>query len=196
MHLLGHCIDAGRGLVLAVVNKWDGIEADERGGSKSELGRRLQFAAYAETHFISALHGSAWGIQVDQRRLPIRHPQAEHQYPDPYSRGRGIRPPAAHDRRPPHQKLRYAHAGRQEPAVDYYHGNQTDNVPNSYQRYLEKPSGVSWNWSAPRCASSFAPVKIPSLTSATKLTGRQVQPQTAIDGARQKHEKSRKAKKR
>ena len=60
MHLLGHCIEAGRGLVLAV-NKWDGIAHEQRDWIKSELGRRLQFADYADSHYISALHGTGVG---------------------------------------------------------------------------------------------------------------------------------------
>ena len=35
LHLLGQCIDAGRALVIAL-NKWDGIEADERDWIRSE----------------------------------------------------------------------------------------------------------------------------------------------------------------
>ena len=36
LHLLGQCIEAGRALVIAL-NKWDGIEADERDWIRSEL---------------------------------------------------------------------------------------------------------------------------------------------------------------
>jgi GTP-binding protein len=35
-------------------------------------------------------------------------------------------------------KLRYAHAGGQNPPLIVIHGNQTAKVPNSYRRYLEK----------------------------------------------------------
>ena len=35
-------------------------------------------------------------------------------------------------------KLRYAHAGGQNPPLIIIHGNQTGKVPVSYQRYLEK----------------------------------------------------------
>ena len=40
LHLLGQCIEAGRGLVVAL-NKWDGMESDERERVKVELQRRL-----------------------------------------------------------------------------------------------------------------------------------------------------------
>ena len=35
-------------------------------------------------------------------------------------------------------KLRYAHAGGQNPPVIVVHGNQIDQVPSNYVRYLEK----------------------------------------------------------
>jgi GTP-binding protein len=34
-------------------------------------------------------------------------------------------------------KLRYAHAGGQNPPIIVIHGNQTDSVPEHYKRYLE-----------------------------------------------------------
>jgi GTPase len=138
MHLLGHCIDAGRGLVLAV-NKWDGIEPEQRDWIKKELSRRLQFADYADTHFISALHGTGVGHlyrsvnaayrsatrKLNTNALTRILEGAVHDHPPPMVNNRRI-------------KLRYAHAGGQNPPLIVIHGNQTGRVPNSYQRYLEK----------------------------------------------------------
>ncbi len=137
MHLLGHCIEAGRALVIAV-NKWDGIEADQRDWIKSELQRRLQFASFADTHFISALHGSGVGLlyksitaahrsatgKLNTNQLTRILESAVFDHPPPMVNGRRI-------------KLRYAHAGGQNPPLIVIHGNQTGNVPASYQRYLE-----------------------------------------------------------
>ncbi len=47
------------------------------------------------------------------------------QHPPPMVNGRRI-------------KLRYAHAGGRNPPRVIVHGNQTDRVPDSYRRYLEK----------------------------------------------------------
>ncbi|MGB1141031.1 MAG: ribosome biogenesis GTPase Der, partial [Halioglobus sp.] len=135
MHLLGHSIDAGRGLVLAV-NKWDGIEADQRDWIKAELDRRLKFAEYADTHYISALHGTGVGhlyksingaYESATRKLNTNNltkilEGAVYDHAPPMINGRRI-------------KLRYAHAGGQNPPLVVIHGNQTGNVPNSYQRY-------------------------------------------------------------
>ena len=138
MHLLGHCIEAGRGLVIGV-NKWDGLDPDAREQIKSELDRRLQFADYADTHFISALHGTGVGhlyrsidaahrsatrkLNTNQLTRILEDAVASHA------------PPMVNGRR---IKLRYAHAGGRNPPLIVIHGTQTDSIPSSYQRFLEK----------------------------------------------------------
>ncbi|MCP5200713.1 MAG: ribosome biogenesis GTPase Der [Gammaproteobacteria bacterium] len=135
--LLGMVVESGRALVV-VVNKWDGLDADQRQRIKSELDRRLRFATFAEIHFISALHGSGVGELFgavdaaaaaalrthktgDLTRL-LEAALAAHQ--PPLVRGRRI-------------KLRYAHMGGLNPPTIVIHGNQVDALPGSYQRYLE-----------------------------------------------------------
>ncbi|MEH6550980.1 MAG: ribosome biogenesis GTPase Der [Pseudomonadales bacterium] len=137
MHLLGYVIESGRALVV-VVNKWDGIEDDQREWIKRELDRRLKFLDYAETHFISALHGSGVGdlyksvehaYQAATRKLSTPHltrilEDAVANHNPPMINGRRI-------------KLRYAHAGGSNPPIIVIHGNQVGQVPDSYKRYLE-----------------------------------------------------------
>lgn len=138
MHLLGHCIDAGRGLVLAV-NKWDGIASEQRDWMKSELKRRLVFADFADTHFISALHGT--GVGHLYKSIDAAHDSATRKLnTNMLTR---ILAGAVLDHAPPmingrRIKMRYAHAGGQNPPIIVIHGNQTGKVPTSYQRYLEK----------------------------------------------------------
>ena len=138
LHLMGMAIEAGRALVLAI-NKWDGMEADDKNWLKSELERRLRFVDFADIHFISALHGTGVGHlyasieraytaatdKLGTNRLTriLQGAVSEHQ--PPMVRGRRI-------------KLRYAHAGGQNPPVIVIHGNQTEEVPSHYTRYLEK----------------------------------------------------------
>ncbi|MDG2460574.1 MAG: ribosome biogenesis GTPase Der [Luminiphilus sp.] len=138
LHLLGQCIDAGRALVIAL-NKWDGIEPDEREWIRSELKRRLQFIDYADIHFISALHGSGVGKlygsvhsahdaatrSLSTPRLTRILEDAVASHPPPMINGRRV-------------KLRYAHAGGQNPPIVIVHGTQTEALPASYKRYLEK----------------------------------------------------------
>ncbi len=138
LHLVGHVLEAGRALVLAV-NKWDGLARDERARVKSELERRLAFLDFARPHFISALHGSGVGElfgAIDRaaasatRKMPtplltrlLQEAVAAHA--PPLVRGRRI-------------KLRYAHQGGQQPPVVVIHGNQADQLPDSYRRYLTR----------------------------------------------------------
>ena len=135
-HLLGHCLEAGRGLVIAV-NKWDQVEGNTGSPILDELERRLRFFEYARIHRISAQEGTGLGKlmrSVDRawnaanRDLPtpaltrVLQDALEHHCP-PSIRGRRI-------------KLRYAHQGGTNPPCVVIHGNQTDSVPDSYTRYL------------------------------------------------------------
>lgn len=136
LHLLGFVVDEGRSLVIAV-NKWDGLESSERERVKYELGRRLQFVDYASLLFISALHGTGVGelfkpirkayesasrdLSTPELSRILEQAVSEHQ--PPLVRGRRI-------------KLRYAHQGGRNPPTIVIHGNQTKDLPASYQRYL------------------------------------------------------------
>jgi GTP-binding protein len=138
LHLMGYAIESGRALVIAV-NKWDGLEQDQRDRLKQELKRRLRFVEFADVHYISALHGtgvghlyksilSAYRAATDPlttHRLTTILEDAVNDHPPPLVRGRRV-------------KLRYAHAGGRNPPVIVIHGSQTDDVPRHYSRYLEK----------------------------------------------------------
>ena len=137
LHLLGFVLDSGRGVVLAV-NKWDGMDEDQKRIVKEELKRRLGFLNYARIHMISAKHGTGVGHLYDSveeayksateklstNRLTrvLEDAVKEHQ------------PPMVHNRR---IKLRYCHAGAMNPPTIIIHGNQTERVPAAYRRYLE-----------------------------------------------------------
>ena len=138
LHLLGQVVDSGRAVVVGI-NKWDGLTADQKDKIKKELDRRLQFIDFAEIHFISALHGTGVGHlyesvekayesatrQLQTRMLTTILEGAVHDHSPPMISGRRI-------------KLRYAHPGGQNPPIIVIHGNQTEKVPSSYTRYLEK----------------------------------------------------------
>ncbi|MCB1703733.1 MAG: ribosome biogenesis GTPase Der [Halioglobus sp.] len=175
MHLLGHCMDKGRSLVLAV-NKWDGIDSDQRDWIKSELDRRLRFAEYADMHYISALHGTGVGHlyksinsayasatrKLNTNALTRILEAAVFDHPPPMVNGRRI-------------KLRYAHAGGQNPPLIVIHGNQTGSVPNSYQRYLEKVYRRELELAGTPVRIEFRTSENPFAEKRNKLTQRQVQ---------------------
>ncbi|OOZ42200.1 ribosome biogenesis GTPase Der [Solemya pervernicosa gill symbiont] len=134
--LAGHAVDSGRAMVVAV-NKWDGLASDERDWIKRELERKLMFLDFADTHFISALHGSGVGNLFDSIQdayesatRKLNTPDLTRILEDAVS---AHQPPLVKGRR---IKLRYAHQGGQNPPLIVVHGNQTAAVPDSYQRYL------------------------------------------------------------
>ena len=134
--LLGFVMDEGRALVVAI-NKWDGLDADKRDEVKRELDLKLPFLDFAKSHFISALHGTNVGHLFDSVKRAYACATRHFSTPEltrlleaavlahqpPLVRGRRI-------------KLRYAHQGGRNPPTIVIHGNQTEQVPNSYKRYL------------------------------------------------------------
>lgn len=136
LSVLGSVIECGRSLVIAV-NKWDGLQPELRADMRRQIDRRLEFADFAKTHYISALHGTGVGEMFDTIDIawrsahvdvPTKHltdllERALERHSPPLVRGRRI-------------KLRYAHFGGKNPPTIVIHGSQTDEVPESYRRYL------------------------------------------------------------
>ncbi len=136
LHLLGEVLAQGRALTL-LINKWDGLSIEQRDKVREDLDRRVSFLDFAETHYISALHGSGVGdlFAVAQRayesamrslptpRLTQLLQEAVVMHQPPMVRGRRI-------------KLRYAHQGGKNPPVIVVHGNQVSRLPGDYKRYL------------------------------------------------------------
>ena len=138
LHLLGFIIDSGKALVIAV-NKWDGLPDDQKEQVRQELSRRLQFVQFAKIRFISALKGSGVGAlfkdimqAYKSATQVISTPQVTRLLQDLVAKHT---PPLVNGRR---IKMRYAHAGGQNPPVIVIHGNQLESLPDSYKRYLAK----------------------------------------------------------
>ncbi len=134
--LAGHIIESGRALVVAV-NKWDGLESEYRDQIRAQIDRKLGFLDFAAVHKVSALHGSGVGLLLDE--VDRAYANATRDLPTPeLTRLLGAavmehQPPLVHGRR---IKLRYAHQGGRNPPIIVIHGNQTDEVPEAYRRYL------------------------------------------------------------
>jgi GTP-binding protein len=134
--LFGMAAERGRALLIAV-NKWDGIPSDKREEIRTGLDLKLPFLDFAPVHFISALHGTGVGelirgvahaYDASMREMPTPEltrvlEDAIVQHQPPLVRGRRI-------------KLRYAHQGGRNPPVIVVHGNQINQVPDAYRRYL------------------------------------------------------------
>lgn len=136
--LLDLAIEEGRGLIICA-NKWDGLTAEDREQVKKQLLYRLRFAHFAPRHFISALHGSGVGNLfpiIDQVYDSVNTELSTTDLSDILQRAiRSHEPPLVKGRR---IKLRYAHCGGHRPLKVVIHGNQTEELPLSYQRYLSK----------------------------------------------------------
>lgn len=134
--LSGHILESGRALVV-VINKWDGLESEQREWVKDELERKLPFLDFADKRFVSALHGSGVGTLlgvVDDAYANATRKLATPELTRILERAvEEHQPPLVHGRR---IKLRYAHQGGQNPPIIVIHGNQTQAVPDSYRRYL------------------------------------------------------------
>jgi GTP-binding protein len=134
--LAGHVVEAGRALVVAI-NKWDGLDAEQRSRIRDDYRRRLGFLDFAEVHRISALHGSGVGLLLEAADSAYANAMRDLSTPlltrlleDAVQ---AHQPPLVQGRR---IKLRYAHQGGRNPPIIVIHGNQTDALPAAYRRYL------------------------------------------------------------
>ena len=75
--VLGHVLDAGRALVIAV-NKWDGQSTYQREQTMKMLERKLAFAEWAERVTISAKHGT--GLRELFKAIHRAHASATHEF--------------------------------------------------------------------------------------------------------------------
>ena len=137
LHLLGFVLETGRAVVIAI-NKWDGMKEEERKKVKEELGRRLEFINFARIHMISAKHGTNVGHlyeSIDEAYECATRKLSTNQLTRILEDATKIhQPPMVRNRR---IKLRYCHAGAMNPPTIIIHGNQTNEVPSAYKRYLE-----------------------------------------------------------
>jgi GTP-binding protein len=138
LHLVQYAVDAGAGLIIAV-NKWDGLSREEKDSVRRELDRRLEFVPWASRQNLSALHGTGVGhlwplirrvhaagrLSVSPARLTELLNRLTAAHPPPAVRGRPV-------------KLRFAQKVGEHPPHIVIHGSQTEAVPKSYLRYLEK----------------------------------------------------------
>lgn len=136
LRLIDFILEAGRSLVIAI-NKSDGLSTEQRKVVTKDIDRKLEFVRFADILNISALHGTGIrelfrGIntafkhaitRISTPKLSRILEDIVRQHAPPMVRGRRI-------------KLRYAHMGGVCPPIIVIHGNQTADLPESYQRYL------------------------------------------------------------
>ena len=136
-HIAGFILESGRALVVAI-NKWDGLDGDERDWITREFERKLRFLSFAKVHHISALKGH--GIKALMKSVHEAHAAAFIKLSTP-KLTRELHA-AVEQQPPPRQgifrpKMRYAHQGGQNPPLVIVHGSGLDGVSASYRRSLE-----------------------------------------------------------
>lgn len=136
LRLMDFILEAGRALVVAI-NKSDGLTADQRKIILKDIDMKFGFVKFVDVINISALHGTGIrelfrGINTAYRHATTKVAtskltriliEAVQQHVPPMVQGRRI-------------KLRYAHMGGIVPPIIVIHGNQTSDLPETYQRYL------------------------------------------------------------
>lgn len=136
LHILGHALDAGAGVLLAA-NKCDALSAPQLRRAEAAMRRRLGFAPWVPVAAIAAATGRgvaallpaaarihrAGAFDVKTSALNRVLVAAVQDNPPPAVRSRRI-------------KLRYAHKAGAHPPALIVHGSQADALPASYLRYL------------------------------------------------------------
>lgn len=172
--MAGHILEAGRALVV-VINKWDGLESDERDKIREDMQRKLPFLDFATWRFVSALHGSGVGTLLAKAEQAYRNAMRKLSTPEltriledcvmehqpPLVKGRRI-------------KLRYAHQGGKNPPLIVIHGNQADQTPTAYKRYLTNRFRKVFDFSGTPIRLEFRTGENPYEGRKNKLTARQV----------------------
>jgi len=136
LHLIGYVLEAGRALILTI-NKWDGMDDYQKELIHKGIDKQLPFVRFAETFFISALHGS--GVGKLYEAIDRAYASATKKYSTSdltrllEKAVQSHQPPLVNGRR---IKLRYAHQGGMNPPRIIVHGNQISKVPSVYKRYL------------------------------------------------------------
>ena len=137
IHLLGLTLAIGRP-VLVVANKIDLLSKQDRENLESKINRKLKFASYIKLHYISA---------KNQRGLKKLLKLTDTIYKESLrdldtSIINKILKSALYNQQPAmsgrfRPKLRYAHSGGKNPPRIIIHGNNLNQIQDSYTRYLE-----------------------------------------------------------
>lgn len=138
LRLLRFATDSGKSLLI-VVNKCDNLNQYDREQLKKELKARLKYIGYAEFYFISALKGR--GVNPLINDIEKAYDSATRKF------ATSILNRILSDLVTKHQpkmvngrriKMRFAHFAGVLPPTIVIHGNQVDELPESYRRYLVK----------------------------------------------------------
>ncbi len=137
MHLIDYVIQAGKAMVIAF-NKCDLLNDDDKKMIKNKIELRMPFQCFYEIRFISALKG--FGMRQLWTDIKAAYLASKQKHATSFltrvlqNAITTHQPPLVHGRR---IKLRFAHMGGLQPPTVVVHGNQVDDLPDSYKRFLK-----------------------------------------------------------
>ncbi len=176
MHLLGLVHKNARAIVI-VLNKWDHLSEDHKKMVKTEFSRRMPAFAWIPLVYTSALHGSGLSDLMDRVDLVYDAATKEletNQLTEVLKEAYNAHQPTLVQGRL--TKLKYAHAGGQNPQRIVIHGTRTDALSASYKKYLEKQFRNAFNLrGAPivlQFRSSKNPYKVRKVKNRSSKTNR------------------------
>ena len=137
IHLLGLALALGRPAIIAA-NKLDLLSKKQKEDLKENIHRKLRFASFLETQFISAKEGKGVNVLIKLAEKAYLSSVRELQTPILNK----ILKVALQRQHPPmsgrfRPKLRYAHAGGKNPPTIILHGNNLKLIGDSYKKFLE-----------------------------------------------------------
>ena len=137
IHLLGLALALGRPVIIAA-NKLDLLSKKQNEDLKENIHRKLRFASFLETQFISAKEGKGINVLIKLAEKAYLSSVRELQTPilnKILKVALQRQPPPMSGRFRP--KLRYAHAGGKNPPTIILHGNNLKLIGDSYKKFLE-----------------------------------------------------------
>ena len=180
--LIGLILERGRALTIGI-NKWDKLTLRKRSDLREALDRKLPFLDFAETHFISALHGSnifdllnSAARAADSAQRDLATPRLNEVLREAIS---AHPPPVVRRHR---VKLSYAHQGGKRPPTIVIHGNQTALLAGSYRRYLIKRFRRAFGLKGTPIRLELRTGRNPFQGRRNRLTPRQVRKRNRIRG--------------
>ncbi len=127
----------GRAIVIAI-NKWDGLDRAEKTRIEAAMELKFPFMHHIEVLHLSAKYGTAVGNLLpmvkrafDSTFYDFNTAQLNRMLEQAVER---TAPPLRHGRR---IKIKFGHQAGKNPPVIVLHGNQVDQLPKTYIRYLQ-----------------------------------------------------------
>lgn len=129
--------EMGRAIVIAI-NKWDGLDRAQKAQIEAAIELKFPFMHHIEVLHLSAKYGTAVGNLMpmvkrafDSTFFDFNTAQLNRMLEKAVEH---TAPPLRHGRR---IKIKFAHQAGKNPPVIVLHGNQVDQLPKTYLRYLQ-----------------------------------------------------------